>query len=117
MHLECELHNLTQGEMSANDFYHRLQQLANSLVDCDALIISYHALVHQHIQGLNPKFSMLKTLLPLLPKFSMLIKELELILSEETYQEAKAKRIVETTLLAVGSASQKTNNTPVAQPN
>jgi hypothetical protein len=29
VHLECELHNLIQGEMSANDFYRRLQQLIN----------------------------------------------------------------------------------------
>jgi hypothetical protein len=49
VHLECELHNLTQGEMSANDYCHRLQQLANSLADCDAPI-SDRALVHQLIQ-------------------------------------------------------------------
>jgi hypothetical protein len=63
VHLECELHNLVQGDMLAHDYSHQLQQLANSLVDCDAPIFD-HALVHQLIRGLNPKFSVLKTLLP-----------------------------------------------------
>jgi hypothetical protein len=56
VHLECELHSLVQGEMSANDFCHRLQQLANFLDDCDAPISDW-ALVHQLIQGVNPKDS------------------------------------------------------------
>jgi hypothetical protein len=38
VHHECELHNLVQGEMMANDYCHRLRQSANSLADCDAPI-------------------------------------------------------------------------------
>jgi hypothetical protein len=43
--LECELHNLFQGELSANAYYNNLKQLANSLVDCDAPV-GDRALVH-----------------------------------------------------------------------
>jgi hypothetical protein len=42
--------------------------------------------VHQLIRGLNPKFSVLKTLLPLLPKFPTFIEARELIRSEQTSQ-------------------------------
>jgi hypothetical protein len=31
VHLECELHNLVQGEMMANNYCHLFRQLANSL--------------------------------------------------------------------------------------
>jgi uncharacterized protein YigA (DUF484 family) len=80
VHLEYELHNLIQGEMSANDFCHRLHQLTNSLADCDALV-SDQALVHQLIHSLNNKFSVLKMLLPLLPKFPSFVEAHELILT------------------------------------
>jgi hypothetical protein len=52
--------------MTVHDYCLWLQQLANSLADRDAPVSNW-ALVHQLIQGLNPKFSVLKTLLPLLP--------------------------------------------------
>jgi hypothetical protein len=64
VHMECELHNFVQGDLSANAYCHCLQQLANSLTDCDAPIQD-RALVHQLIRGLNPKFSVIKTMLPL----------------------------------------------------
>jgi hypothetical protein len=83
VHLECDLHNLVQDDLSANSYCHRLQQLANSLAYCDAPV-SDRALVHQLIQGLNPKFSVLKTMLPLLPKFPSFVEARELILSEES---------------------------------
>jgi uncharacterized membrane protein YgcG len=115
VHLECELHNLVQGDMLAHDYNHQLQQLANSLVDCDAPIFD-HALVHQLIRGLNPKFSILKTLLPLLPRFATFIKASDLILHDETSQDVESKRGVETTLLTTGAAAAKTDTTPPAQP-
>jgi hypothetical protein len=53
VHLETELHNLIQGEMSGLAYCHRLQQLANALADCDQPI-SDRILVHQLIRGINP---------------------------------------------------------------
>jgi hypothetical protein len=38
VHLECELHNLAQGEMSSHDYCHRLQQLAFSLVHLQSVL-------------------------------------------------------------------------------
>jgi hypothetical protein len=114
-HLECELHNLVQGDMTANAYCHHLQQLTNSLADCDAPVLD-HALVHQLIRGLNPKFSVLKTLLLLLPKFPSFIEACELILSEEASREADTKRTTETAFLASGGTSQKPNAPPPAQP-
>jgi hypothetical protein len=108
VHLECELHNLAQGEISVNDYCQRLQQLANALTDCDTSIGDC-SLVHQLIRGLNPKFSVLKTLLSLLPWFPSFIEVREL-LSEEASQDADAKRSTETALLAVGGTSPKANN-------
>jgi uncharacterized protein YigA (DUF484 family) len=90
VHLECELPNLVQGEMSVNDFCHQLHQLANSLTNCDAPVLE-RALVHQLICGLNNKFSVLKTLLLLLPKFPSFVEACELILTEEASREADNK--------------------------
>jgi hypothetical protein len=45
IHLECELHNLVQGDLTANAYCHCLQHLANSLADCDVPVLD-HALVH-----------------------------------------------------------------------
>jgi hypothetical protein len=47
VHLECELHSLVQGELSADAYYHCLQQLANSLTEYD-MSISDRALVQCH---------------------------------------------------------------------
>jgi hypothetical protein len=63
------------------------------------------ALVHQLIRGLNQKFSFLKTLLPLLPRFPTFIEARDLVLSDET------------TLLVVGAAACKTKaHTPTQPP-
>jgi hypothetical protein len=115
VHLECELHNLVQDDMSVHDYSHRLWQLTNSLVDCDAPIFDC-ALVHQVIRGLNPKFSVLKTLLPLLPRFATFIEASDLILHDETSQDAESKHDVETTRLTTSAAAAKTDTTPTAQP-
>jgi hypothetical protein len=115
VHLECELHNLVQGEMMANDYCHKLRQLANSLADCDAPVQDC-ALVHQLIRDLNLKFSVLKTLLPLFPKFLIFVEARELILTTETSRDADTKRATETALLATGSTSQKVVPSPLAQP-
>jgi hypothetical protein len=115
VHLECELHNLVQGEMSANDYCHRLQQLANSLADCD-VPVGERALVHQLIRGLNPKFSVLKTLLPLLPKFPSFVEARELVLSDEASWDADSKRASETALLAANGSTPKPDAAPPAPP-
>jgi hypothetical protein len=90
VHLEYEMHNRSQGEMSANDYYHHLQLLANALADCDTPV-GDRSLVHQLIWGLNPKFSVMKTLLSLLPRFPSFIEARELLLSEEASWDTDAK--------------------------
>jgi hypothetical protein len=109
VHLEYELHNLVQGKMFANDFCHWLHQLTNSLTDCDAPV-SDQALVHQLIHSLNNKFSVLKMLLPLLPKFPSFVEARELILTEEASREADNKHTTEIALLAADAASQKADS-------
>jgi hypothetical protein len=101
--------------MAAHDYCHRLQQLANSLADYD-VPVSDQALVHQLIRGLNPKFSVLKTLLPLLPRFPTFIEARELILRDKSSRDAESKRSSETALLAAGSLTPKTENPPPAPP-
>jgi hypothetical protein len=113
VHLECELHNLVQGDMSINDYCHRLHQLANSLADCD-VPVGERTLVHQLIRGLNPKFSILKTLLHLLPKFPTFVEACELVLSDEASRDADSKRTSEMALLATGGSTTKTDAAPPA---
>jgi hypothetical protein len=113
VHLECKLHNLVQGDMSAHDYCLCLQHLANSLADCDAPV-SDRALVHQLIWGLNPKFVVLRTLLLLLPRFPTFIEARNLILSDELAHEADLKRSAETALLATDAASPKPDVPPPA---
>jgi hypothetical protein len=107
VHMECELHNFVQGDLSANAYCHCLQQLANSLTDCDAPIQD-RALVHQLIRGLNPKFSVIKTASsapppPPPPKFPTFIEAHELILSEEASRNAESKRTSKAALLAAAN--------------
>jgi hypothetical protein len=106
VHLECKLNNLVQGDLSAHDYYLQLQQLANSLADCDAPV-SDRALVHPLIQGLNLTFNALKTLLPLLPQFPTFIETCNLLLSDENSRDADIKRSNETALLLAGAAASK----------
>jgi hypothetical protein len=102
VHFECELHNLVQGEMTSDNYCHWLRQLANSLPDCDA-IVQDCALVHQLIYNMDPiKFSVLKTLLPLLPKFPTFVEARELIITVETSWDADTKHATETALLPLG---------------
>jgi hypothetical protein len=115
VHLECELHNLVQEEISANDFCHRLEQPANSHADCD-VSMDDRALVHQLICGLNPKFSVLSTLLPLLPKFPTFVEAHELVLNDEASHAADSKRTSKTALLVAGVSTTKQDTTPLPPP-
>jgi hypothetical protein len=101
--------------MTAHDYCLWLQQLANSLADYDAPV-SDRALVHQLIRGLNLKFSVLKTLLPLLPRFPSFVEARDLVLSDETSHAADSKRATETALLAAGAVAPKADNPLPAQP-
>jgi hypothetical protein len=65
---------------------------------------------------MNPKFSVLKTLLSLLPKFPTFIEACKLILSEEASREANSKRATEAALLAFGGTPLKPDNPPTPQP-
>jgi hypothetical protein len=62
------------------------------------------------MRDLNTKFSVLKTLLPLLPKFPSFVEARELILMEEASQEADNTHTTETALLVAGAASQKADS-------
>jgi hypothetical protein len=101
--------------MTVHDYCLWLQQLANSLADCDAPVFNW-ALVHQLIQGLNLKFSVLKTVLPLHPWFPSFTEARDLVRSDETSRDADSKCATETTLLAAGAAALKADNPPPAQP-
>jgi hypothetical protein len=115
VHLECKLHNLVQGDLLAHDYYLQLQQLANSLADCDASV-SDRALVHPLIRGLNLKFNALKTLMPLHPQFPTFIETCNLLLSDENSHDADIKRSNETALLLAGVAASKTDTPTPTQP-
>jgi hypothetical protein len=72
-------------------------------------------LVHQLIHGLNPKFSVLKTLLPLLPKSPTFV-EAQLVLSDKASRVADSKCIAETALLATSGSTPKQDPAPPAPP-
>jgi hypothetical protein len=65
---------------------------------------------------MNLKFSVLKTLLLLLPRFPTFMKAHDLILSDETSRAADVKRSNETVLLAAGVAASKTETSVPTQP-
>jgi hypothetical protein len=68
------------------------------------------------IRGLNPKFSVPKTLLPLLPKFPTFVEARELVLSDEASRAADSKCTSETALFATGGSTLKQDTTPPAPP-
>ncbi|XP_062194661.1 uncharacterized protein LOC133897850 [Phragmites australis] len=68
VHLEFEFHGLVQGDLFVSVYYHKLKTLADALADCDQPVGDC-TLVHQLIRGLNQKFHVLKTIMPVLPTF------------------------------------------------
>jgi hypothetical protein len=88
--LEQDLHNLEQRDMSVAAFCHRLKTLADSLADCDRPIDD-RSLVHQLIRGMNPKFHVLKKMLPALPSFPTFMEARDqLIVAKNTLASSKS---------------------------
>jgi hypothetical protein len=107
--LEQDLHNLEQGDMSAAAFCHRLKTLADSLADCDRPIDD-RSLVHQLIRGMNPKFHVLKKMLPALPSFPTFMEARDqLIVAENTLASSKTPS-TKSALNIIVSSSENTNH-------
>lgn len=102
VHLEAAFHSLTQGDLSAHDYCHRLQQLANNLADCDAPIDD-RTLVHQLVAGMNTKYHTLRTLLPTLPVFPSFMQARDMLLLEEHSQSVSDRRTADTALVATAT--------------
>ncbi|XP_062202095.1 uncharacterized protein LOC133904649 [Phragmites australis] len=106
--LEQELHNLSQGDMSADAYCHRLKTLADALADCDQPVRD-RALVHQLIRGLNPKYHVLRQLLPAMPSFPTFMEARDqLIVTENTLASSPAPT-QETTLTNTDTTNASTN--------
>ncbi|WVZ82502.1 hypothetical protein U9M48_029756 [Paspalum notatum var. saurae] len=87
--LEQDLHNLEQGDLSATAYCHRLKTLSDALADCGRAV-GDRALVHQLIRGLNPKYHVLKQMLPQMPTFPTFIQACDqLIVAENTIATSK----------------------------
>lgn len=68
------------------------------------------------IRGLNPKFGVLKSLLPMLSVFPNFIDARDLLLREEAARAAEVKQATETTLVAAGATQGSTDNAPAQRP-
>ncbi|WVZ49971.1 hypothetical protein U9M48_001277 [Paspalum notatum var. saurae] len=108
--LEQDLHNLEQGDMSAAAYCHRLKTLADALADCGRQV-GDRPLVHQLIRGLNPKYHVLKQMLPQMPTFPTFIQARDqLIVAENTLATSKTDS-TDTALVATnGSSSSGTGS-------
>jgi hypothetical protein len=105
--LEQDRHNLEQGDMSATVFCHRLKTLVDSLADCDRPIDD-RSLVHQLIRGMNPKFHVLKQMLPALHSFPTFMEARDqLIVAENTLAKSPS---TESALNITDSSFENTNH-------
>jgi hypothetical protein len=109
VHLEQELHNLAQGELSAAAYRHRLKTLSDALADCDQPVQD-RALVHQMIRGLNPKYHVLRQMLPAMPTFLTFMEARDqLIVAEQTLNMSTTSMTDSTALLST-NGTDFTNN-------
>lgn len=109
VHLEQELHNLAQGELSAAAYRHRLKTLSDALADCDQPVQD-RALVHQMIRGLNPKYHVLRQMLPAMPTFPTFMEARDqLIVAEQTLNMSTTSMTDSTALLST-NGTDFTNN-------
>ncbi|WVZ79619.1 hypothetical protein U9M48_027179 [Paspalum notatum var. saurae] len=109
--LEQELHNLEQGDLSATAYCHRLKTLADALADCDRPVED-RALVYQLIRSLNPKFHVLRQMLPALPTFPTFMAACDqLIVAENTLAMSKQQQQSQpdTALAATDNATDNAN--------
>ncbi|WVZ91382.1 hypothetical protein U9M48_037562 [Paspalum notatum var. saurae] len=109
--LEQELHNLEQGDLSAVAYCHRLKTLSDALADCDQPVKD-RALVHQLIRGLNPKYHVLKQMLPAMPSFPTFMEARDqLIVAENTLNTSKPATPDTGLVSTEGTTDGNSNNT------
>ncbi|WVZ88247.1 hypothetical protein U9M48_034790 [Paspalum notatum var. saurae] len=114
--LEQELHNLEQGDLSATAYCHCLKTLADALADCDRPVED-RALVHQLIRGLNPKFHVLRQMLPALPTFpTFMAARDQLIVVENTLATSKQQQQSQPDM-ALAATDNATDNANTAASN
>jgi hypothetical protein len=116
VHLEAVFHSLTQGDLSAHDYCHRLQQLANNLADCDAPVDD-RTLVHQLVAGMNTKYHTLRTLLPALPVFPNFMQARDMLLLEERSQSVSNRHAADAALVAAATSSRSPAPLPATDNN
>jgi hypothetical protein len=93
--LETEFHGLQQGNLFASEYCRLLKTLADALADCDQPLRG-RFLVHQLVAGLNPRYNILKTMIPALPQFPTFIQARSLLLSEEAFQNKSKSPVAST---------------------
>lgn len=98
--------------MSASAYCHRLKTLSDALADC-GYAIGERALVHQLIRGLNPKFHVLKQMLPQMLTFPPFIQARDqLTVVENTITSSTADTTA--TALVVTNGSTMSSSNPAA---
>ncbi|XP_062203083.1 uncharacterized protein LOC133905330 [Phragmites australis] len=106
VHLESEFHGLVQGDLSVTAYCHKLKTLADALADCDQPV-GDRTLVHQLIRGLNPKFHVLKTIMPILPTFPSFMQARDYLLVEERSKAHEQPATTETAFVTTGASGDE----------
>lgn len=88
--LGAEFRNLVQGDLSVDEYSRRLKSLADALEDVGEHIFD-QALTLQLIRGLNRKFQIMATLLPMQSSFPSFVQARSSLLMEEISANERAR--------------------------
>jgi hypothetical protein len=113
--LEQELHGLVQGDLSATAYCHKLKTLADSLADCDQPVKD-RALVHQLIRGLNPKYQVLRQMLPAMPTFPTFMEARDQLIVAENTLASPTTTTQDTALTSTEAPTDANNDTVTSRP-
>jgi hypothetical protein len=100
MNLSAEFHNFVQGDLSANDYCRRLKSMADARTELGDPITDKQ-LVLAMLQGLNPRYENLQTILPLQRPFPSFIEARSQLILAEINKGSKASTNSSTALIAV----------------
>lgn len=108
MTLSAQFHNFFQGDLSANDYYRRLKAMADTQSELGNPVTD-RQLVLAMLQGVNPKYENLRTILPLQrPLPSFIEARSQLILAEIN---KSSNRSTNSTALLASTGSGNRNGT------
>lgn len=106
MTLSAQFHNFFQGDLSANDYYRRLKAMADTHSELGNPVTD-RQLVLAMLQGVNPKYENLRTILPLQRPLPSFIKaRSQLILAEINKSSNRSTNSSTALLASTGSGNR-----------